>query len=112
MTIDFTDIIIAVIGVIMSFVANYIVPPAVAWLKEKRLYGAAATVVAAARTYYKDNNGDEKLKYCIGVLTKKYGKWFDANEIMDAIQAAYVDRKAQLGETPSPMGGEKTTAES
>ena len=106
MTIDFTDIIIAVIGVIISFVANYIVPPAVAWLKEKRLYGAAA------RTYYKDNNGDEKLKYCIGVLTKKYGKWFDANEIMDAIQAAYVDMKAQLGETPSPMGGEKTTAES
>ena len=48
MTIDFTDIIIAVIGLIVSFVANYIVPPAVAWLKEKRLYGAAATVVAAA----------------------------------------------------------------
>ena len=108
MTIDFTDIIIAVIGVIISFVANYIVPAAVAWLKEKRLYGAAATVVAAARTYYKDNKGDEKLKYCIGVLTKKYGKWF----IMDANQAAYVDMKDQLGETHSTMGGEKTTAES
>ena len=111
MTIDFTDIIIAVIGLIMSIIAKNVVPPIVSWLREKRLYGAAATVVAAARTYYNDNNGDEKLKYCLAALTKKYGKWFDANAIMDAIQAAYVDMKASFGETPSPIGGNSTPKE-
>lgn len=101
MKIDFTQVIIAIIGLVFSLITAYIVPVVKKWLQEKRLYNTAAVLVGAAKTYFADGNGEEKYQYCLEQLRSKFGKYFDIDEIGAAIQSAYVDLKASLGEEPS-----------
>ncbi len=101
MNIDFTNIITwavyAVSVLIVTLTASKIIP----FLKEKGFYAFTAQMVKAAVTYFLDGQGREKFDWVFERVNAKYGKWFDAETVKNAIQAAYVDMCAALGKEPS-----------
>ena len=92
MQIDWTDVIVAVIGVLATvagygvkiLMQRYVVP----WLEQKRLMAAAQIAVNAAEAMYGRYNGGDKMRFALDVLNKK-GFHVDPDSITDAISAAW-----------------------
>ena len=92
MTIDITQIVVAVIGVLSAILTAFVVP----WIKSKTTTNQqeiitilARTAVLAAQQIY-DNNGAKKA-YAENYITeqlKKYGLSLDERAISAAIEAA------------------------
>lgn len=101
MQIDFTELIIAILGIIFSLisaaVAKYVIP----WLRERGLDSFSAKLVPLAWSLFEDGQGKEKFDYVYSKLKSKYGKWFDVDEIRAAIQEAYINFCATRGVEPS-----------
>lgn len=99
---DYTNLILwlisAAIFIITALLGRYIVP----FLREKGLYDFTARTVKAAATYFLDGQGKEKFDWAFARINERYGKYFNVEEVKDAIQTAYVDMCAQLGKEPSP----------
>lgn len=102
MTIDFTQIIIAVIGLVISVISGLVTKYVVPWLKQRNLETFAAQLVRLAFSIFKDGEGKKKFDYVVNQIEEKYGKWFSAEEIVSAVQSAYVDFSLDRGVEPSP----------
>ena len=100
--IDFTDLIVWVITTAAVFIAAFLGAKVIPVLKEKGLYAFTAQMVKAAVTYFVDGQGSEKFDWVFEQIDAKYGDYFDAETIKNAIQGAYVDMCIALGKEPSP----------
>ena len=88
LNIDWTPIvtgIISVLGGLLGYVLKVYVMP---WLVERRLYGAAVTVVNAIEVLMKDYIGEEKRRAAIARLGDM-GFKLDYDTLREAIEAAY-----------------------
>lgn len=85
---DYTQIIIGILGVITTIFVGIIAKQLVPWLKQRNLFDAAIVAVHAAEALYGRYNGKEKLKKALESLKEK---GFDVNSsvVMDAVQAAW-----------------------
>lgn len=100
--IDFTDLITWAIATVAVFLTAFIGSKVVPFLKEKGLYAFTAQMVKAAVTYFVDGQGAEKFDWVFAQIDAKYGDYFDAETIKNAIQGAYVDMCMTLGKEPAP----------
>lgn len=89
MTIDLTQIILAVIALIGSIIARYVIP----WLKDKLderkadlLIGVINTGVYAAEQLYNSDEGQKKKQYVVDLLNE-YGYAVDPDNIAMNINA-------------------------
>ena len=101
--IDFTGLIVWLISAAAAALAAFLGAKAVPFLRQKGLYAFTACAVKAAVTYFSEGQGKAKFQWVFARVQEKYGKFFDAEAIKDAVQGAYVDLCIALGKTPSPM---------
>ena len=86
--IDWTPVVtgvISVLGGLLGYVLKVYVMP---WLTERRLYGAAVTVVNAVEALMRDYGGAEKLEVALQRLADM-GFKVDGEALRDAVEAAY-----------------------
>lgn len=100
--IDFTELITWAITTAAILIATLIGAKVIPFLKEKGFYEFTAQMVKAAVTYFLDGQGREKFDWVFAQIEAKYGEYFDAETIKNAIQGAYVDMCIALGKAPSP----------
>jgi len=100
-TIDFTQIILAIMGIIVTLVSTWVAKVAVPWLKDRRLFDTAKSLCAVALTTFETNQGEQKFNYVYGVLVDRFGQYFDEAKIKESIQAGYVELCKDLGKIPS-----------
>ena len=102
MNIDYTELILAVLKIALTvlgfIIAKYLIP----WLKKKNLDGFAEDGVRLAYSLFKTGEGKKKFDLVLEKAKTKFGKWFSVDEIVAAIQAAYVNFCIERGITPSP----------
>ncbi len=103
--IDFTGLITWAISVAAILITALIGTKFIPFLKEKGLYAFTAQMVKAAVTYFIDGQGAEKFDWVFAQIDAKYGDYFDAETIKNAIQGAYVDMCISLGKSPAPAKG-------
>lgn len=102
-TIDFTEIVIAALGIMFNIIAAVITKKVIPLLKERGLDKYAKALVSVAYTMFANGSGVEKFDYAFQCLEKsEYGKYFDEDRIKQAIQSAYVELCTELGVIPSP----------
>jgi hypothetical protein len=99
--IDLTDIIISIVGILLSLASAWITSVAVPWLKEKRLFDTAKALCGVALTIYDTNEGSKKFNYVYAKLIERYGKYFDEDKLKEAVQSAYVALCTDIGKAPS-----------
>lgn len=85
---DYTQIIIGLLGVITTIFVGLIAKQLVPWLKERNLYDAALVAVHAAEALYGRYKGKEKLEKALESLKEK-GFDVNSNSVMEAVQAAW-----------------------
>lgn len=85
---DYTQIIIGIIGVLTTIFLGLITKQLVPWLKDKKLYDAAVVAVNAAEALYGRYKGSEKLQKALESL-KNSGFDINSSKVMEAIQAAW-----------------------
>lgn len=105
--IDFTNLITWCISVLSVIIIAIVGSKFVPFLREKGFYNFVAQMVKAVVTYFTDGHGKEKFEWVFAQVEKKYGKYFDVDEIKNAIQSAYVDMCIALGKEPAPSKGEE-----
>jgi len=103
LTVDLTKVITELLLVLLNIIGIFIAAKVTPWLRQKGLDRAAANLVRLAYTMFSDGEGKEKLDYVTARINEKFGKWFDAAEILAAIQAAYVDFCTERGVTPGAI---------
>lgn len=104
MTIDLTKLITAVIEIVFTLIVGLLTTKIIPMLREKGLYKYADVFVKCALTAFEAGHGKEKFDYVFERISEsKYGKYFDAETIKAAIQAAYVNMCNELKKEPSPM---------
>lgn len=101
MNIDFTQLIIAILGIFFTLFGGLCTKYVVPWLREKGLDNLAIKLVSLAWSIFEDGQGKAKFDYVCKQLADKYGKWFDTDEIAAATQAAYIEFCAKRGIQPS-----------
>ena len=106
MTIDLTQIILAIIALISAILTGFVIP----WLKKKvdvengkvtetqaaLLKLAVSTAVKAAEQLYNSSEGQEKKNYVLNIL-KEQGYQIDSGAIDAAIEAAVLELHRQIG---------------
>lgn len=102
MDFDFTGLIVWLISIATVIIVGLVGGKVIPFLKEKGLYAFTAQMVKAAVTYFVDGQGAEKFDWVFAQIDAKYGDYFDAETIKNAIQGAYVDMCITLGKEPSP----------
>lgn len=102
MNIDFTQLIIAIIGILFTVLSGLVTKYVIPWLKQKNLEGISLQLVRVAYSIFKDGEGKKKFDHTVSEIEKKYGKWFSATEIANAVQSAYVKFCIEKGVEPSP----------
>lgn len=85
---NYTQIIIGILGVIVTVCIGLITTQLVPWLKEKNLYEAAIVAVNAAEALYGRYHGAEKLEAALETL-KEQGFDINSKVVKDAIEAAW-----------------------
>lgn len=85
---NYTQLIIGILGVIVTICISLITKYAVPWLKEKNLFEAAVIAVNAAEAIYGRYHGEEKLVAALEALKEK-GYNIDSNAVKNAVQAAW-----------------------
>ena len=88
MNINWTPIVVAVIGIFGCAIVGLISKYAVPWLKEHNLVQCAQVAVMAAEAIYGRYNGGEKLKKALETLKNK-GWDISSAEVIDAVNAAW-----------------------
>ena len=85
---DYTQIIIGILSLIVTICVGLITKQLVPWLKEKNLYEAAVIAVNAAEALYGRYKGPEKLEAALEDLKQK---GFDINSkiVLNAVEAAW-----------------------
>lgn len=86
--INLTEIIVLLLGVVVSVCAGMITYQLVPWLKDKKLYEAALVAVEAAESLYGRYQGRDKFKYALDALKDK-GYNIDSSRVVDAVEAAW-----------------------
>jgi len=99
--IDLTEIILALLGLIVSGLSAWVTSAAIPWLKEKRLYSTAKSLCAVALTTFEENQGKQKFDYVFEKCAERFGNYFDETKLKEAIQSAYVELCNELGKAPS-----------
>lgn len=94
MTIDLTEIIIAIIALLMALAARYLIPYLEAKLGNERFENLKAVVVTAVKAaemlYTEHGMGKEKKAYVMQYLNKK-GYTVDLDTIDNLIESAVLD---------------------
>ena len=85
---NYTQIIISVIGLIVIILSGLITKHLVPWLKDKNLYNAALVAVNAAEALYGRYHGEEKLEAALNFLKEK-GYDIESNLVKEALGAAW-----------------------
>ena len=85
---NWTEIIISVIGLFVIIATGLITKQLVPWLKSKNLYDAALVAVNAAEALYGRYHGEEKLAAAIESL-KAHGYDINSNRVKEALNAAW-----------------------
>jgi hypothetical protein len=85
---DYTQIIIYVIGIIVTIMLGLVSKHLIPWLKEKNLYESAVIAVNAAEALYGRYKGEEKLAAALESLKEK-GYNIDSVAVKDAVRAAW-----------------------
>ena len=88
MSLDWTRIIISVLGVVVAVCAGLLTRYILPWLKEKNLTAAAEIAVNAAEAVIGRYNGAEKLQYALDVMKQK-GYNVNSEKVINAIKAAW-----------------------
>ena len=85
---NYTEIIITIISLIVVILSGLITRYLVPWLKDKNLYQAALVAVNAAEALYGRYHGDEKLTAALDSLKLK-GYDINSQRVKEAINAAW-----------------------
>lgn len=103
MTVNITEIIVALIGVLGTVITAFVIP----WIRSKTdanqqkiLSTAARTAVYAAQQIFNSAEADEKKEYAIKYITDvlaHYNMAITINEISVAIEAALKEIKTEIG---------------
>lgn len=101
--INWTEIIIFVIGLVMSVCVSLLTKQVIPWLKAKNLYDAAQVAVDAAEALYGRYDGEKKLKAALEALAQK-GYDIESTAVINAVQAAWKNLDSVMH-----MSGEKET---
>ena len=86
--INWTEIIIFALGLVMSICASLLTKQVLPWLKSKNLYDAAVVAVDAAEALYGRYKGEEKLKAALDSLKAQVYD-IESARVIDAVQAAW-----------------------
>ena len=100
---DYTKIVVTIIGLIVMVISGLITKQLIPWLKEKNLYDAAVVAVNAAEALYGRYHGSEKLTAALNSLKEK-GFNIESNTVKEAINAAWKEMDRAMYES-----GEKTS---
>ena len=85
---DYTQVVIGIIGVLVTLFLGLITKQLIPWLKDKHLYDAAVVAVNAAEAIYGRYKGSVKLKAALDSLKEK-GFNIDSKQVTEAIEAAW-----------------------
>ena len=88
MTLDWTTILVLLIGLVFTILTGLVTKQLIPWLKEKKLYDAAMVAVNAAEALYGRYHGEEKLEAALGSLAA-LGYDVDSRVVIDALTAAW-----------------------
>lgn len=99
--INWTEIIIFVIGLVMSVCLSLLTKQVIPWLKNKNLFDAASIAVDAAEALYGRYGGETKLKAALESLKAK-GYDIESQPVINAVQAAWKNLDSVMH-----MSGEK-----
>ena len=102
LTLDLTEITIAVIGIALNVIVGVVSSKVLPYLRERGLDKYAKSLVSVALTLFSDGQGAEKFEYALSRLEEsRYGKYFNEERLAEAVQAAYVELCTSLGVAPS-----------
>lgn len=82
------DILMFALTTIVTWVIKVHVIP---FLQSRHLQEIASIVVKAAESIYGASHGDEKLKYCIAQIENTYGIKINHEQVVNAIESAWLD---------------------
>lgn len=85
---DYTQIILGIIGVLTTIFLGLITKQLVPWLKSRHLLEAAQIAVHAAEAVYGRYHGSEKLGHALDSLKEK-GFDINSNAVREAVEAAW-----------------------
>ena len=85
---DYTQVIIGIIGVLITLLLGLVSKQLIPWLKDKHLYDAAIVAVNAAEAIYGRYNGSQKLKAALESLKQK-GFNINSTQVAEAVEAAW-----------------------
>lgn len=88
MTLDWTTILVLVIGLVFTVLTGLVTKQLIPWLKERKLYDAAMVAVNAAEALYGRYHGEEKLDEALKSLAAK-GYNINSRTVIDALNAAW-----------------------
>ncbi len=90
MIFNWTEIIVLVLGIVVSICVSLITKQLVPWLKEKKLYDAAVIAVESAEALYGRYHGEQKL---IAALESMKAKGYDieSSRVVEAVRTAWKD---------------------
>lgn len=109
MTIDITQIIVALIGVVLSVATALITKVVVPWIKARTsettqsiIEAAATAAVYAAQQLYASGTGEDKKSYAVTYMTDLLGECgltVNADTVSSAIESALKAVKVSAGDT-------------
>lgn len=85
---DYTQVVVGIIGVLITLLLGLISKQLIPWLKDKHLYDAAIVAVNAAEAIYGRYNGAKKLKAALESLKQK-GFNINSTQVAEAVEAAW-----------------------
>lgn len=99
--INWTEIIIFALGLVMSICMSLLTKQVIPWLKAKNLFDAASVAVDAAEALYGRYDGEKKLKAALDSLAER-GYDIESTAVINAVQAAWKNLDSVMH-----MSGEK-----
>ena len=105
---DWTPIIVALIGAVAAWLGKLALAYIKPWLEERRLLNVAAAVVNAVEVLYRDLNGKDKLQKAIERINE-LGLQMDEDLVRGAIEAAWLKMNSEqvvAGIKDKPPDGE------
>lgn len=93
--IDWTAIVVAIIGIIFALAANALRKYLIPWLEERNLTNAAIVAVNAAEAVFGRYNGEEKFRAALKTLGNQ-GWNMDSEAVINAIKAAWQQLDLQM----------------
>lgn len=104
MSLDWTTILVLLIGLVFTVLTGLVTKQLIPWLKERKLYDAAMVAVNAAEALYGRYHGQEKLDAALKSLAAR-GYDIKADVVIEALNAAWKEMDRAMidaGEKPCP----------